>query len=167
MQRPHRTFGRTVSPTFCAARESGCCWPTIHIGFATQQFGSDRSRDFTPPVPETLRDRRCSERVRQIILDPTQPCPLSSRRGRRSAKKPHQRATSCGDPGRCLGRGIIVLLSSASWASLNLSPVRNLTATETTPGRYYRSLADTFCERLPGQLSNELREIVEVLTASE
>ena len=32
---------------------------------------------------------------------------------------------------------------------------------------YYRSLADTFCERLPGQLSNELREIVEVLTASE
>jgi (p)ppGpp synthase/HD superfamily hydrolase len=32
---------------------------------------------------------------------------------------------------------------------------------------YYRSLADTFCERLPGQLSNELREIVEVLTTSE
>src|SRR5262245_5012512 len=30
---------------------------------------------------------------------------------------------------------------------------------------YYRSLADTFCERLPGQLSNELREIVEVLEA--
>jgi (p)ppGpp synthase/HD superfamily hydrolase len=28
---------------------------------------------------------------------------------------------------------------------------------------YYRSLADTFCERLPGQLSNELHEIVEVL----
>ncbi len=28
---------------------------------------------------------------------------------------------------------------------------------------YYRSLADTFCERLPGQLSNELREIVEAL----
>jgi hypothetical protein len=25
---------------------------------------------------------------------------------------------------------------------------------------YYRSLADTFCERLPGQLSDELREIV-------
>ena len=63
--------------------------------------------------------------------------------------------------------GIIVLLSSASSASLNLSPARNLTATETTPGRYYRSLADTFCERLPGQLSNELREIVEVLTATE
>jgi hypothetical protein len=30
---------------------------------------------------------------------------------------------------------------------------------------YYRSLADTFCERLPGQLSNELREIVEALEA--
>jgi (p)ppGpp synthase/HD superfamily hydrolase len=29
---------------------------------------------------------------------------------------------------------------------------------------YYRSLADTFCERMPGQLSNELREIVEVLS---
>jgi (p)ppGpp synthase/HD superfamily hydrolase len=28
---------------------------------------------------------------------------------------------------------------------------------------YYRSLADIFCERLPGQLPNELREIVEVL----
>lgn len=28
---------------------------------------------------------------------------------------------------------------------------------------YYRSLADVFCERLAGQLSNELREIVEVL----
>jgi hypothetical protein len=28
---------------------------------------------------------------------------------------------------------------------------------------YYRSLADIFCERLPGQLSNELREIVEAL----
>jgi hypothetical protein len=28
---------------------------------------------------------------------------------------------------------------------------------------YYRSLADMFCERLPGQLSDELREIVEVL----
>jgi len=31
---------------------------------------------------------------------------------------------------------------------------------------YYRSLADTFYERLPGQLSNELREIVEVLEGS-
>jgi (p)ppGpp synthase/HD superfamily hydrolase len=31
---------------------------------------------------------------------------------------------------------------------------------------YYRSLADRFCERLPGQLSDELREIVEVLEAS-
>jgi len=31
---------------------------------------------------------------------------------------------------------------------------------------YYRSLANTFCERLPGQLSNELREIVEVLEGS-
>jgi (p)ppGpp synthase/HD superfamily hydrolase len=31
---------------------------------------------------------------------------------------------------------------------------------------YYRSLADVFCERLPGQLSDELREIVEVLEAS-
>jgi (p)ppGpp synthase/HD superfamily hydrolase len=30
---------------------------------------------------------------------------------------------------------------------------------------YYRSLADVFCEHLPGQLSNELREIVEVLEA--
>jgi (p)ppGpp synthase/HD superfamily hydrolase len=30
---------------------------------------------------------------------------------------------------------------------------------------YYCSLADTFCERMPGQLSNELREIVEVLSA--
>ena len=30
---------------------------------------------------------------------------------------------------------------------------------------YYRSLADMFCERLPGQLSNELREIVETLEA--
>jgi GTP pyrophosphokinase len=28
---------------------------------------------------------------------------------------------------------------------------------------YYSSLANLFCERLPGQLSNELREIVEVL----
>ena len=28
---------------------------------------------------------------------------------------------------------------------------------------YYRSLADRFCERLPGQLSNELREIVQIL----
>ena len=31
---------------------------------------------------------------------------------------------------------------------------------------YYRSLAEVFCEHLPGQLSNELREIVEVLEAS-
>jgi (p)ppGpp synthase/HD superfamily hydrolase len=30
---------------------------------------------------------------------------------------------------------------------------------------YYRGLADTFCEQLPGQLSNELREIVGVLEA--
>ena len=30
---------------------------------------------------------------------------------------------------------------------------------------YYRSLANRFCERLPGQLSNELREIVEMLEA--
>jgi (p)ppGpp synthase/HD superfamily hydrolase len=30
---------------------------------------------------------------------------------------------------------------------------------------YYRSLADRFCEKLPGQLSNELREIVEILEA--
>lgn len=30
---------------------------------------------------------------------------------------------------------------------------------------YYRSLADRFCEMLPGQLSNELHEIVEVLEA--
>ena len=30
---------------------------------------------------------------------------------------------------------------------------------------YYRSLADRFCERLPGQLSSELREIVQVLEA--
>ena len=32
---------------------------------------------------------------------------------------------------------------------------------------YYRSLADRFCERLPSQLANELREIVEVLEASK
>jgi hypothetical protein len=31
---------------------------------------------------------------------------------------------------------------------------------------YYRSLADRFCERLPGQLSNELSEIVAVLEES-
>jgi (p)ppGpp synthase/HD superfamily hydrolase len=31
---------------------------------------------------------------------------------------------------------------------------------------YYRSLANAFCERLPGQLSHELREIVEVLEGS-
>ncbi len=31
---------------------------------------------------------------------------------------------------------------------------------------YYRSLAEKFCEKLPGQLSGELREIVEVLDAS-
>ena len=31
---------------------------------------------------------------------------------------------------------------------------------------YYRGLANTFCERLPGQLANELREIVEVLEGS-
>jgi (p)ppGpp synthase/HD superfamily hydrolase len=31
---------------------------------------------------------------------------------------------------------------------------------------YYRSLADKFCERLPGQLANELHEIVEVLEGS-
>jgi (p)ppGpp synthase/HD superfamily hydrolase len=30
---------------------------------------------------------------------------------------------------------------------------------------YYRSLAEKFCERLPGQLSNELREIVGALEA--
>ena len=30
---------------------------------------------------------------------------------------------------------------------------------------YYRSLAEMFCERLPGQLSDELHEIVEVLEA--
>jgi (p)ppGpp synthase/HD superfamily hydrolase len=30
---------------------------------------------------------------------------------------------------------------------------------------YYRSLADIFCEKLPGQLSDELREIIEVLEA--
>jgi hypothetical protein len=28
---------------------------------------------------------------------------------------------------------------------------------------YYGSLADLFCKRLPGQLSNELREIVQLL----
>jgi (p)ppGpp synthase/HD superfamily hydrolase len=32
---------------------------------------------------------------------------------------------------------------------------------------YYRSLAARFCERLPSQLSDELREIVEVLEASK
>jgi (p)ppGpp synthase/HD superfamily hydrolase len=30
---------------------------------------------------------------------------------------------------------------------------------------YYRNLSDIFCEKLPGQLSNELREIVNVLEA--
>ena len=29
---------------------------------------------------------------------------------------------------------------------------------------YYRSLAKIFCKRLPGQLSDELREIVEMLS---
>jgi hypothetical protein len=33
--------------------------------------------------------------------------------------------------------------------------------------RYYRGLADRFRERLPGQLSNELHEIVEVLEAGK
>jgi hypothetical protein len=31
---------------------------------------------------------------------------------------------------------------------------------------YHRSLAKAFCEQLPGQLSNELREIIEVLEGS-
>jgi hypothetical protein len=30
----------------------------------------------------------------------------------------------------------------------------------------YRSLAEKFCKRLPGQLSNELHEIVDVLEKS-
>jgi hypothetical protein len=30
---------------------------------------------------------------------------------------------------------------------------------------YYRGLADRFCEKLPGQLANELHEIVELLEA--
>jgi flagellar motor switch protein FliM len=30
---------------------------------------------------------------------------------------------------------------------------------------YYRSLAEVFSKKLPGQLSNELREIVQVLEA--
>jgi len=102
MQRPHRTFGRTVSPTFCAARESGCCWPTIHVGFATQQFGSDRSRDFTPPVPETLRivdvqsgsGRSFSTLPSHVRLAPDSDWEADITGGRRSAKKPHQRATA-------------------------------------------------------------------------
>jgi len=32
---------------------------------------------------------------------------------------------------------------------------------------YYRGLAETFCKRLPGQLSSELREIVEVLATGD
>lgn len=32
---------------------------------------------------------------------------------------------------------------------------------------YYRSLADTFCRTLPGQLSNELSDLVAVLEAGE
>jgi hypothetical protein len=32
---------------------------------------------------------------------------------------------------------------------------------------YYRSLAERFCEMLPSQLSDELREIVEVLGAAD
>jgi HD domain len=43
------------------------------------------------------------------------------------------------------------------WARFNVSTKQTLW--------YYRSLADIFCERLSNQLSNELREIVEVLEA--
>jgi hypothetical protein len=32
---------------------------------------------------------------------------------------------------------------------------------------YYCSLADRFCEQLPGQLSSELREIVELIEAEK
>ena len=39
--------------------------------------------------------------------------------GRRSAKKPHQRATSCGDPGRCLGRGHYCVAVECKLGSLN------------------------------------------------
>jgi GTP pyrophosphokinase len=46
-----------------------------------------------------------------------------------------------------IGKGI--------WARFNQPKERTLW--------HYRSLADLFCRRLPGQLSNELREIVEVL----
>ena len=43
------------------------------------------------------------------------------------------------------------------WARFNVSTKQTLW--------YYRSLTDIFCERLSNQLSNELREIVEVLEA--
>jgi (p)ppGpp synthase/HD superfamily hydrolase len=43
------------------------------------------------------------------------------------------------------------------WARFNVPPKQ--------PLWYYRSLADIFCERLFNHLSNELREIVEVLEA--
>ena len=43
------------------------------------------------------------------------------------------------------------------WARFNMPPKQTL--------GYYRSLADIFCERLSNQLSDELREIVEVLEA--
>jgi (p)ppGpp synthase/HD superfamily hydrolase len=43
------------------------------------------------------------------------------------------------------------------WARFNVSTKQTLW--------YYHSLADIFCERLSNQLSNELREIVEVLEA--
>ena len=43
------------------------------------------------------------------------------------------------------------------WARFNVSTKQTLW--------YYRSFADIFCERLSNQLSNELREIVEVLEA--
>ena len=43
------------------------------------------------------------------------------------------------------------------WARFNVPKKQTLS--------YYHSLADIFCERLSNQLSNELREIVEVLEA--
>ncbi len=50
-----------------------------------------------------------------------------------------------------------IFIGEKVWARFNVSTKQTLW--------YYRSLADIFCERLSNQLSNELREIVEVLEA--
>ena len=53
--------------------------------------------------------------------------------------------------GRMRRNGVLV------WARFNVPTNQTLW--------YYRSLADIFCEKLSNQLSNELREIVDVLEA--